>query len=491
MKIFFILLISLISYSSTAQYHLKFNIDGLKDTTIFLARYLGDRLYYADTTESINGKVEFKKENYKGGVYALICPVPNYFEFIMSDQQIEMETSINSFIPDMKVKKSEENKVFYNYIQFINEKKNQAEVFKAAGNNDELAKLDKEVKDFQKKIVIENGSKLIGKIINMSIDPVIPEAFQKNDTLKYQFYLEHFWDNIDLSDERIVHSPIFHNKLNYFFKKLLIQHPDSICRHAHKVINQMKEGTDLFKYTVHFITYNYETSKIMGMDAVFVCMAQSYYCPADNSKAFWLKEEKLVELCDRANALEPLLVGKFAPRVILADTTQENWIDFYKLPQKYNLLIFWDPDCGHCKKEIPKLKKLYSELEEKNIDIEFIGIGTNLENGDWKKFIKEKQMNWINISDFPDANENPKKYLYEKKVTDLKSLNFRKTYDIFSTPQIYLLDENKKIIGKKLDALTFGKLIQNLEKIQLDYVKKLESDNKNKKENDKKTHKAE
>ena len=61
MKIFFILLISLISYSSTAQYHLKFNIDGLKDTTIFLARYLGDRLYYADTTESINGKVEFKK----------------------------------------------------------------------------------------------------------------------------------------------------------------------------------------------------------------------------------------------------------------------------------------------------------------------------------------------------------------------------------------------------------------------------------------------
>jgi hypothetical protein len=76
-------------------------------------------------------------------------------------------------------------------------------------------------------------------------------------------------------------------------------------------------------------------------------------------------------------------------------------------------------------------------------------------------------------------------------VTDLKSLNFRKTYDIFSTPQIYLLDENKKIIGKKLDALTFGKLIQNLEKIELDYVKKLESDNKNKKENDKKTHKAE
>ncbi len=58
MKTFFILFITFLSYTSTAQYHLKFNIEGLKDTTIFLARYLGDRLYYADTTESINGKVE-------------------------------------------------------------------------------------------------------------------------------------------------------------------------------------------------------------------------------------------------------------------------------------------------------------------------------------------------------------------------------------------------------------------------------------------------
>jgi len=157
MKIFLICFISLLSFNSTAQYHLKFNIHGLKDTTIFLARYLGDRLYYADTTESVNGKVEFKKDNYKGGVYALICPGPNYFEFIMSDKQIEMETSINSFIPSMKVKKSDENKLFYDYIQFINIKKKEAEKFKDSGENDELAKLDKQVKDYQKKIVTENS----------------------------------------------------------------------------------------------------------------------------------------------------------------------------------------------------------------------------------------------------------------------------------------------------------------------------------------------
>ena len=55
----------------------------------------------------------------------------------------------------------------------------------------------------------------------MSIDPVIPDEIIENDTLKYKFYLNHFWDNIDLGEARFVHSPVYHNKQNYFIKKLL------------------------------------------------------------------------------------------------------------------------------------------------------------------------------------------------------------------------------------------------------------------------------
>ena len=111
-----------------------------------------------------------------------------------------------------------------------------------------------------------------------------------------------------------------------------------------------------------------------------------------------------------------------------------------------------------------------------------MGIGTNLENEDWKKFIKNKNLDWLNISDFPDANENPSKYLFEKKVTDLKSLNFRKTYDIFSTPQVYLIDKEKKIIGKKLDALTLATMLEHLENTDIKYKKVLEELQKKEKE---------
>ncbi|MBM76842.1 MAG: hypothetical protein CL846_00015 [Crocinitomicaceae bacterium] len=467
-----------ISFNFNAQQKVKFHIDEMPDDTIYLARYFGERLYYADTAVAKNETVIFNKKELTQGVYALVCPGPKYFEFIMSDEDVEMSTKMSDFIGNMKVIKSENNKIFYEYITFLNDKKKTAQEYQASKQTEKLAALDKEVKAFQQKIVLQNKDKLGAKILAMSIDPILPENIKNNDTLKYRYFVDHYWDNIDVTDKRIVHSPVYHNKLSHFFKKMIPQHPDTICYHAHKLINQMDPNSDLFKYTVHFITYNYETSNIMGMDAVFVCMAQKYYCPANESGAFWLDSTKLVELCDKAYNLSPLLIGEKAPRIILADTSEKKWVDFYQNSKKYNLLVFWDPDCGHCKKEIPKLLRLYHDFKTMDVDLEIFAFGTNLENDDWRKFISDKNLDWINLSDFPEANENPRVYLYEKKVTDLKSLNFRKTYDIFSTPQVYLLDSEKKIIGKRLDALTLGKMVEHLENIEINYVRTLEEQDK-------------
>ena len=467
-----------LSFNLNAQQKVKFHIDEMPDDTIYLARYFGERLYYADTSVAKNETVIFNKKELTQGVYALVCPGPKYFEFIMSDEDVEMSTKMSDFIGNMKVIKSENNKIFYEYITFLNDKKKIAQEYQASKQTEKLAALDKEVKAFQQKIVLQNKDKLGAKILAMSIDPILPENIKNNDTLRYKYFVDHYWDNIDVTDKRIVHSPVYHNKLSQFFKKMIPQHPDTICYHAHKLINQMDPNSDLFKYTVHFITYNYETSNIMGMDAVFVCMAQKYYCPANESGAFWLDSTKLVELCDKAYNLSPLLIGKKAPRIILADTSEKKWVDFYQNSKKYNLLVFWDPDCGHCKKEIPKLLRLYHDFKTMDVDLEIFAFGTNLENDDWRKFISDKNLDWINLSDFPEANENPRVYLYEKKVTDLKSLNFRKTYDIFSTPQVYLLDSEKKIIGKRLDALTLGKMVEHLENIEINYVRTLEEQDK-------------
>ena len=202
MKKLLLLSILFLTVGASAQYNLKFKVNGLKDTTIFLARYLGDKLYYADTAESKNGLVEFNNQ-FDEGVYTLICPGPKWFEIILADKEIEMETSTSNFITNMKVKKSVNNKIFYDYIKFINQKKNEA---KDKNEDKELmGRLDKEVKAYKKKLVGENKDLLVGKLINMSIDPIIPENIIKNDTLRYKYYKAHYWDNIDLADKRLLH----------------------------------------------------------------------------------------------------------------------------------------------------------------------------------------------------------------------------------------------------------------------------------------------
>ena len=478
-KSLLVLLLCTVSFYS--QQNLKFKINGLQDTTVFLARYFGDKLYYADTAYSKNGTVVFNKKEFVGGIYAVVCPESRYFEFIMANEDVELETDILDFNGKMKIKKSENNKLFYEYISFLGSMKERSKTLQGDDSKTKREALDLEVKQYQKNNIL-NKELLAAKVLAMSVDPEIPEEIKENDSLRYRFYLDHYWDNIDVTDSRIVHTPVYHKKLDFFFKKMIPQIPDTICKYAHNLISQIDEETDLFKYTVHHLTYKYETSNIMGMDAVFVCMAQKYYCPANDSKSFWLDSNKIVDLCDKAEKTAPLLIGKKAPRLILADTSETNWIDFYQLPNKYNLLIFWDPDCGHCKKEIPKMENLYKEFKEKGIDIEFIAVGTNLENEKWIKYVKNNELPWINISDFPDANKNAKEYIYEKRITTLESLNFRSKYDIFSTPQVYLVDSEKKIIGKKLNALSLGKMMEHLEEVDIDYLETLEKQNKEEKE---------
>lgn len=57
----------------------------------------------------------------------------------------------------------------------------------------------------------------------------------------------------------------------------------------------------------HYLTVNYETSKLMGMDGVFVHIVEKYYM---TNQAFWVNYSQLAKMSQRAMLLKPLLIGK-------------------------------------------------------------------------------------------------------------------------------------------------------------------------------------
>jgi len=219
MKKTLIILFIFLAPNLFGQQNLNFKISGLKDTTVFLARYFGEKLYYADTAYSKNETVIFDKKKLTGGIYAVVCPNSKYFEFIVSNEDVIMETDINDFNGKMKVIKSENNKVFYDYIMFLGSMKSKAMSLQGEKNDKKRSDLDLEVKNYQKNKIINNKNLLATKVLAMSIDPDIPEEIKENDSLKYRYYLDHYWDNIDVTDNRIVHTPVYHKKLDFFFQE--------------------------------------------------------------------------------------------------------------------------------------------------------------------------------------------------------------------------------------------------------------------------------
>ena len=249
----------------------------------------------------------------------------------------------------------------------------------------------------------------------------------------------------------------------------MIQHWDTIIKYAFRLCDQFEKGSDMYQYNVSWITSEYEKSKIMGMDKVFVMMGERYYCGnnADGTpKSWWMKEESLTKLCEKVETHYDLVIGAKPPNISLRDSTDVNWKDFYSLDAEYTILYFWDPQCGHCTKITPKLQTLYEKkFRERNIEIFAVGkaIGEDFEK--WKAFIRKHNLEFINVAVtdelFSAAMEDARAFV--PRYTTLEALNYQKTYDIYSTPKVFILDKDKKIIAKSLSISQLENLLDRLQ----------------------------
>lgn len=487
MKSILILAITFVSFMSFGQ-KMKFKVSNQKDTTVFLVKYFGKGLYYADTAEIKAGYVEFDGKNQKPGIFGVLFPGQKYFEFIYNSEEVNMETSAPDFVGNMKVKKSEENRIFMDYIKFIGPKKTEATIItderaklKATdpGYKELTAKIDainKEVIDYQNNLILVHKALLVSKIVKMSMDVIIPEAPLDakgniiDSNYRFNYYRNHYWDNIDLNDDRLVNTPVFHSKMEYYFgKNMLIQHWDTIIKYSFKFCDQLNPKSKTFEYVVSWITSTYGKSNIMGMDKVYIYMADRYYCSKNaegKSPAFWMTPEKLEDLCEKIPVQMNLVLGAKPPNVILRDTTDVNWRDFYSLKSEYTILYFWDPECGHCKKTTPKLEVLYKQkFKDRNIEIFSVGKAVGEDFQKWKDFVRTNDLTFINVGVtdalFKAAMEDARQFV--PKYTTIESLNYQTTYDIFSTPRVFVLDKDKNIIAKSISISQLEDLMDRLQ----------------------------
>jgi peroxiredoxin len=175
---------------------------------------------------------------------------------------------------------------------------------------------------------------------------------------------------------------------------------------------------------------------------VFVHIVENYYLTGATD---WVDKETLEKLAERIATMKPNFVGNPAPPLTLNDTLFSS-VNLYDITTDFTVLYFYDPDCGHCKKKTPVLYDAYTKL--RNQSVEVLAICGTTDTDRWKEYIKENNLDWVNLADS-----------YNKS-------NFRYYYDVRSYPTIFILDKDKKIIAKKLDAEQVESFITQMQDLQ-------------------------
>ncbi len=433
-------------FAQKPAYKYTITIKNTIDTVCYLGYPYGDKRYIQDTaTIQDNDTFVFRGVRPTGGIYFIYTPNNIYFDIVVNEHIIKIETDVANLVGNMKVIESEENRIFHEFETFMRVKREEAKELSEKLKNDKdgpeadsirekLKDLDKEVKQYRHNLAKEYPDTFIAKFIMSTVDVEIPDPpagmdDQEKQLYRYNFYKIHFFDNIDFSDDRMLRTPVFHKKIMTYLEKMTPQHPDSLIKSAHYIIDKSKANKDVFRYCLVTISNKYETSNIMGMDAVFVDLAENYYMKGD---AFWTDADLDKKIRDRVKELKPTLLGKHAPNMSLLDTLLQP-ITLNGIKSDYIILYFYDPDCGHCKKKSPVLRDLYNESFKK-MGVEVFAVCTVTDTKKWKKFIKDNKLNWLNAAD---------PYLHD---------NFRANYNLNTTPKIFIVDKDKKIIAKRLDV---------------------------------------
>jgi thiol-disulfide isomerase/thioredoxin len=443
-------------------YEINLSLKGIKDTTAILGHYLGKSMYPDDTARlNLNGQGVFKgKKTLNQGLYLIYLPNGQYFEFIMgADQQFSLLADTTDYVKSLQSDGSPDNTIFFDFQRFMLSKRPEMEKLQAELKD---AKAEKDKKKVEEKIVSLNNEKIIkikditqknpdlfvSTFLKATLEIEVPEDIRSNPEKSYEYFKTHFFDNFDLSDIRLLYTPLYEDKLKVYLDDVVLQIPDSLNKEIDMIIGKSRSDSSLFRFVLITLFNKYAKSQIMGMDGVQVHIADKYYI----KEAWWSDAKFISDLKERVDILKPLLIGQIAPdaqlrfvpvehfKLAANDTALKRYPhagSFFNISQveaDYTILLFWEATCSHCKTAVPELYKIYKDsLQSMNVKV--IAISTLFgEDGKekWIDFVNKNQLyDWINAW-------NP--YDYKFKVN----------YDVRSTPQIYILDKNKKIIGKKL-----------------------------------------
>ena len=447
----------------TAQpVQITFEVSNYEQDEVMIGYYYGDKQYVLDTlSQTEKGKYKLERDTLlKGGAYLLIFkPDLTYMEFLVNKVEDQVFTlKVDATNPSKPTfESSDDNSKFYDYLIFLDTQRKRNEALQKEKDSlatlmqpieeleKEMLQINEEVLAYQQSLVNNYPEYISAKLIKSNFQINIPEyeGDEKEVKLKrYRYYKDHYFDNVDLGDPDMLRTPVINQRINYYLESLTLQTPDSIVKSVDYLLENLEPAEESFRFYLANFINKYAKSKIVGFDAVYVHIALNYY---GKGKAPWIDDENLEEILENARALEPILVGKQAPPLMVYKRDGSP-VELYDIDSEYTVLLFWASDCGHCKKSMPDIISFYQKWKDRGVEILAVCTKHRNEAENCWKFIDEREgmENWINAND------------------PFHKSGFRFKYKVETTPKIFVMDKDKKIIVKRIGTEQLDEVFEEL-----------------------------
>lgn len=466
-KFFTLLAASLISgaaFSQNAGYQITVHLPGYTSGIAYLAYYMGKNLNAADSGAVSNkGVVVFKgKEKLPGGIYSIVYPGKGASaDFLIDKDQNLTLNADSSNLTRVDVKGSKDNLSFMAYKRYVDlvgkEMMDERALYSSSKTKADSAlheakfvKLNTRLNEFRDSIINAQPNSIMGVLLAaMKESPLPPKkAITHQDSIdNYHYYKAHYWDGITFMDDRIVRTPFFLPKLEKYYQEVIIQQPDTIIADLDYKLLLARTAPEMYKFLLNWATDEYISPKYMGLDAVFVHLFNKYH---SKGLSPWLNDKQMETITRRAYMQMANLIGEKAADLNMVDSTNKP-VSLYSVKAPYTVVIFWDPTCGHCKEELPHIDSLY-KASWKAKGVKVYAVLTEDQKPAWVKYIKEHKLgDWINVYQTKEMAD---------AVAKTEQPSFRQLYDVIMTPTMYLLDNDKRIIGKKLTWKQLNDLLE-------------------------------
>jgi thiol-disulfide isomerase/thioredoxin len=453
-KFLFTLTFFALSFSSMGQYDISFS-SNVRYGKAFMAYYMGKNLNVQDSAIiPSSGTVRFvNKEKVPGGIYTIVFGNNKFSaDFLLTANAKLKIISDTTDLSRTNISGNEDNNIFTQYQNFVAEKGKllgaERRAYEMSTTRQDSAmheanytKLNTELNAYRQNLIDNNPTAMIsGLLLAMKGGPLpVKAAYTSADSLEnFLFYKAHYWDDFAFNDGRLVRTPFFIPRLENYYRVVMQQMPaDSIIEDIDYKLLLARTAPEMYKYLLNWLTDEYINPKYMGQDAVFVHLFQKYHSQGETS---WLNEKQIKTITDRAYMQMSNLIG-----VKAADLKMMNWKEqptsLYNTKADYTVLLFWDPTCGHCKQELPRIDSIYN-ANWKAKGVKIFAVLSENQHPLWLSYIKENKLeDWTHVYQTAAMIEQEK---------NSAVAGYRQLFDVIQTPTILLLDADKNIIAKKL-----------------------------------------